>query len=197
LEEPVPSTSFETARAHPQLSTRGYVVLRNLVPPDAVQAALRHLHLDLVRRGAPADELGRWLWSVHWFPHLNWDPPITGLAEWLPPELRDGQQCDPQIVLQPPDDCEEQELVPHVDQEPEWAAGRRFLRIVGVALTPASAANGGLQVWPLDGAEPHALDLAAGDAVVMHPKLPHSSGLNREGAIRYAVYLRFLEPPAS
>jgi hypothetical protein len=31
----------------------------------------------------------------------------------------------------------------------------------------------------------------------MHPKLPHSSGLNREGAIRYAVYLRFLEPPPS
>ena len=149
----MPSTSFETAWTHPQLSTRGYVVLRNLVPPDAVQAALRHLHLDLVRRGAPADELGRWLWSAHWFPHLNWDPPIAGLAEWLPPELRDGQQCDPQIVLQPPDDCEEQELVPHVDQEPEWAAGRSFLRIVGVALTPASAANGGLQVWPLDGDE--------------------------------------------
>jgi hypothetical protein len=195
LEEPVPSTSFETARTHPQLSTRGYVVLRNVVPRDAVQAALRHLHLDLVRRGAPADELGRWLWSVHWFPHLNWDPPIAGLADRLPPELRDGEQCDPQIVLQPPDDCDEQELVPHVDQEPGWAAGRSFLRIVGVALTPASAANGGLHVWPLDGGEAHALELDAGDVVVMHPKLPHSSGLNREGAIRYAVYLRFLEPP--
>ena len=31
------------------------------------------------------------------------------------------------------------------------------------------------------------------DVIVMHPKLPHSSGLNREGRIRYAVYFRYLE----
>ena len=29
----------------------------------------------------------------------------------------------------------------------------------------------------------------------MHPELPHASGYNREGAIRYAAYFRFLNPP--
>jgi ectoine hydroxylase-related dioxygenase (phytanoyl-CoA dioxygenase family) len=40
-----------------------------------------------------------------------------------------------------------------------------------------------------------ALELEPGDVVVMHPQLPHASGLNREGAIRYAVYFRFLQRP--
>ena len=167
-------------------------MLRGAVPRDAVEAALRHLHLDLVRRGAPADELGAWLWGAHWFPHLKWDAPIAGLVEWLPEELREGQLCDPQIVLQPPDDCEEQDLVPHVDQEPPWATGRRFRRIVGVALSRATAANGGLVVWPFGGRPCDPLELDPGDVVVMHPDLPHSSGLNREGNIRYAVYFRFI-----
>ena len=178
-----------------ELDERGFAVLRGVVPDEAVDAALRHLHLDLVRRGVPAETIGAWLWSAHWFPHLKWDAPIAGLVEHLPEELRDGEQCDPQIVLQPPDDCDDQPLVAHVDQEPEWAWGRPYLLIVGVALTPARASNGGLVVWPFDGGQ-EALELGAGDALVMHPRLPHSSGLNREGAIRYAVYFRFLAPPA-
>ena len=178
-----------------EVASRGYAVLRGVVPADAVDAALRHLHLDLVRRGLAAETIGRWLWSAHWFPHLKWEGPIAGLVDHLPAELREGESCDPQIVLQPPDDCDEQPLVPHVDEEPEWAWGRPYLRILGVALTPARASNGGLVVWPFDG-DPHPLELAAGDVLVMHPKLPHSSGLNREGAIRYAVYFRFLAPRA-
>jgi ectoine hydroxylase-related dioxygenase (phytanoyl-CoA dioxygenase family) len=181
-----------TARITARLDERGYTVLRAIVPPEAVEAALRHIHVDLVRRGLPSETLSKWLWSSHWFPHLRWDPPIVALTSYLPEELREGELCDPQILLQPPDNCEDQPLVSHVDQEPEWAQGRRYQRIVGVALTPARAENGGLVVWPFDGEE-EALDLAAGDAVVMHPQLPHASGLNREGAIRYAVYFRFLE----
>ena len=176
------------------LAERGFAVLPGLVPRDALDAALRHLHLDLVRRGASAETIGAWLWSAHWFPHLKWDAPIVGLTDHLPDELRDGELCDPQIVLQPPDDCDEQPLESHVDSEPEWAQGRRYLRIVGVALTPSTAANGGLRVWPFGGAGPEVVELAPGDVLVMHPNLPHSSGLNREGAVRHAVYFRFLEP---
>jgi hypothetical protein len=172
---------------------RGYAVLPNVVPRAAVEAALCHIHLDLVRRGLSEETIGPWLWSAHWFPHLRWDEPILGLAEHLPDELREGEQCDPQILLQPPDDCEDQPLVPHVDEEPAWAEGRRYRRIVGVALSPAHAANGGLVVWPFDADEPVSLELTPGDVVVMHPRLPHTSGLNREGGIRYAVYFRFLE----
>jgi hypothetical protein len=176
-----------------ELTARGYVVLEGTVPRQAVDAALRHIHLDLVRRGLPAETLGSWLWSAHWFPHLKWDPPILGLAEHLPPELREGELCDPQIVLQPPDDCEAQPLVSHVDSEPDWANGRRYRWIVGIALSQAYARNGGLVVWPFDRPEPSALELRPGDALLMHPRLPHASGFNREGGIRYAVYFRYLE----
>jgi hypothetical protein len=176
------------------VEARGFAVLRALVPPEAVDAALRHIHLDVVRRGLPAETMGPWLWSAHWFPHLKWDPEIVALAWHLPEELRDGELCDPQILLQPPDEGEDQALVSHIDQEPDWSAGRGYRAIVGVALSPAHAGNGGLVVWPFDRPdEPEPLNLEAGDVVVMHPKLPHSSGLNREGGIRYAVYFRFLD----
>jgi hypothetical protein len=190
---PTTATTPPSLAAH-LVSKQGYAILRGLVPRARVEAALRHLHLDVVQRGLPAQEVGRWLWSAHWFPHLKWDRPVAGLVDTLPPELRDGELCDPQIVVQPPDESLDVELTSHVDQEPEWAQGRPYRRIVGIALTPAGAANGGLVVWPFDGRPATALELAAGDAVVMHPRLPHSSGINREGAMRYAVYFRFLEP---
>ena len=172
--------------------TRGYEVLRSVVPRDALEGALRHIHLDIVRRGLAVDAISEWLWSAHWFPHLKWDPPIVALVEHLPPELREGQLCDPQILLHPPDDCDEQPLQPHVDQEPEWANGRRYRRIVGVPLSPAYRENGGLVVWPFGDGDPVALDVEPGDVVVMDPALPHTSGLNREGGIRYVVYFRYL-----
>ena len=136
--------------------------------------------------------MGEWLRSAHWFPHLKWHPAITNLAAQLPAALRDGEMCDPQIVLHPPDDCDDLPLTAHIDQEPPWAAGRRYRRIVGVALSPGHRGNGGLEVWPFGSSDHEAVEVEKGDVVVMHPKLPHTSGLNREGAIRYAVYFRFL-----
>ena len=180
----------------PPVVERGYSVLRQLVPRDAVEAVLRHIHLDVVQRGLPAETLGSWLWSAHWFPHLRWDPPVVALARHLPEELRRGEMCDPQILLQPPDEGEHA-VAPHVDEEPGWANGRRYRAIVGVALTPAHEDNGGLRVWPFDRDESEPIELGPGDALVMHPRLPHSSGLNREGGIRYAVYFRFLEPQSN
>ena len=175
-------------------ATAGYRMLRGAVPPEAVERALRHLHLDIVRRGLPPEETSSALWSAHWFPHLKWDREIAGLVDHLPDELREGELCDPQILLHLPDDGDDVPLQSHVDQEPDWAHGRRYVRIVGVALTEGSRRNGGLVVWPLDGGEPCAVELEPGDAIVMDPELPHTSGLNRGGAIRYAVYFRFLEP---
>ena len=172
----------------------GYQVLSALIPPEASERALRHIHLDVVRRGLPQEWLSQWLWSAHWFPHLRWDDEIVGLLEHLPAELRDGELCDPQIVLQMPDEAAELDLEPHIDQEPDWANGRPYLRIVGVALSTNNRLNGGLSVWPLDGGKSRPVELAPGDVLVMNPKLPHASGLNRGGGIRYAVYFRFLEP---
>lgn len=168
-------------------------MLRGAVPRSAVERTLRHLHLDLVRHGADPDTIGRWLWGAHWFPHLKWDDEVVSLLEHVPEELQEGELCDPQILLQPPDDTESAELVSHVDTPPDWANGRGYARILGIALSPAHSTNGGLVVWPFDRGEAEPLDLQPGDVVVMHPELPHASGLNREGAIRYAVYYRFLE----
>jgi hypothetical protein len=172
----------------------GYEILRGVVPPEGVDRVLRRLHLDIVRNGLGAEDVGRWIWAAHWFPHLKWDDEILSVLEYLPDRLRSGEQCDAQILLQPPDEAEEVELVPHVDAVPDWADGRPYLRIVGVALSPAHERNGGLLVWPFDGEGPVALTLEPGDVVVMDPQLPHTSGLNREGAMRYAVYFRFLRP---
>src|SRR4051794_37509581 len=55
---PLSTTSSVTPRTSDQISKRGYAVLRGVVPRESVEDALRHLHLDLVRRGAPAEELG-------------------------------------------------------------------------------------------------------------------------------------------
>jgi ectoine hydroxylase-related dioxygenase (phytanoyl-CoA dioxygenase family) len=172
---------------------RGWEIYRGQIPPSAVDTALRRIHVDILQNGLPTESVGVWIRSMHWFPHLKWEPEITALADHLPPALRDGEMCDPQIILQLPDVDEEVELVSHVDRAPEWAAGRPYTCIAGVALTPSRPTNGGLVVWPLDGSEPTALELAAGDVLAMDPDLPHASGLNAEGIIRYAVYFRYLQ----
>jgi hypothetical protein len=172
----------------------GYEVHRAIVPPQALDRALRHVHLDIVRHGLPQEWLSQWLWNAHWFPHLRWDAEIVSLLDHLPEDLKEGEMCDPQILLQMPDEAEEVELEPHVDHEPGWANGRRYRRIIGVALTRNEPCNGGLTVWPLDGGEPSTVELDPGDILVMDPALPHASGLNHTAHIRYAVYFRFLEP---
>lgn len=172
----------------------GYRVARGVIPLPLVEDALRMLHLDLLERGASAAELSQWLWGTHWFPHLRYRDEITALAEALPAGWRTGSVCDPQILLQFPHTGPEPGITFHLDQEPEWAEGRRYLRIVGVPLSRWSSENGGLVVEQ-DG-RPVGVDLEPGDAVMMAPDLPHSGGINRTGGIRYGVYFRWLEEPA-
>lgn len=170
----------------------GLAIRRRIVPPALIDDALRLLHVDLLERGASPQELGEWLWSVHWFPHLRFDPRILALSSALPEGWVDGELCEPQILLQFPHVGPEPEITFHVDREPEWAQGRRYRRIVGIPLSRWCAANGGLLVQH-DGTAT-AVELEPGDAVMMAPDLWHSAGINRTGAIRYGVYFRFLEP---
>ncbi|MBV9818394.1 MAG: phytanoyl-CoA dioxygenase family protein [Solirubrobacterales bacterium] len=178
----------------PRSSPATFDIARAVIPPRVIDDALRILHLDLLERGATADELGRWLWGCHWFPHLNDDPRIVALADALPESWRSGERCNTQILLQFPHTGPEPEITFHLDREPDWADGRRYLRIVGIALSAWSAANGGLLVRPDD--QVVAVQLAAGDAVRMDPGLLHSSAINRTGGIRYAVYFRWLQAAA-
>ena len=174
-----------TATRQPQLQ-----VCRSAIAPGLVDDALRALHLDLLERGASAPELGAWLWGAHWFPHLVYDPRILALAQALPAEWRTGERCDPQILLQFPHVGPEPEITFHVDEEPAWAGGRRYLRIVGVALSRWESANGGLLVSLDDRTVPVELD--PGDAVMMDPGVRHTGGINTTGSIRYGVYFRWL-----
>jgi hypothetical protein len=172
-------------------ATNRYEIRRGVVPGRLIDDVLRALHLDLLARGASAEELGSWLWGAHWFPHLGHSEPILALAGVLPADWRTGKRCDPQILLQFPHTGPEPEITFHVDHEPEWAMGRRYRRIVGVPLSRWHRGNGGLLVR-LD-AEALAVELDPGDAVAMAPDLRHSGGINRTGAIRYGVYFRWLE----
>ena len=172
-------------------SSATHEVGRSLIALELVDDALRLLHLDLLERGASAATLGEWLWGAHWFPHLNYQPAIVALADALPSEWRTGKMSDPQILLQFPHVGPEPEITFHVDQEPAWAEGRGYLRIVGVPLSPWRRENGGLLVESSDG--PIAVELDPGDAVMMTPDLPHSGGVNRTGTLRYGVYFRWLD----
>jgi hypothetical protein len=167
-------------------------VARAVVPPERVDGALRLIHTDLLERGSSATELSEWLWAMHWFPHLRHRPEMLALADTLPQQWRQGTMCDPQILLQFPHVGPDPEITFHVDQEPNWAEGRRYVRIVGVPLSQWRAENGGLLIQTVDGSE--VIELDPGDAVMMTPDVPHSGGLNHSGTIRYGVYFRWLEP---
>lgn len=186
-------TVMRTVRSPRRAAPPRVELLRAAVPRPVRDAALRRIHTDLLQRGADAGELGRWLWGMHWFPHLVWSPEILAVANALPARLRYGLPCDPQILLHFPHTGPEPPVTFHRDREPEWAAGRRYLRIVGVALSPWTARNGGLVVKRRS--RPQALTLAAGDAVSLHPDVLHSGGINRTGEIRYGVYFRWLSEP--
>lgn len=175
-------------------TSASFTVGRDVIPAELVADALRLVHVDLLTRGASADELSEWLWGAHWFPHLRQHETILELANALPPEWRTGILCDPQILLQFPHCGPEPQITFHVDQEPEWAQGRRYRRIVGIPLSPWREENGGLLVDA--GAGPVPVEIGPGDAVLMDPALPHSGGVNRTGEIRYGVYFRWLHPDA-
>lgn len=172
------------------VESRTFEVARDVVPRPLVEDALRLLHLDLLEEGASAERLGEWLWGAHWFPHLNYRDEIMALAAALPEDWRAGTICDPQILLQFPHVGPEPEVSFHTDQEPDWAGERRYLRIVGVPLSPWCRENGGLLIARGDDAVPVELD--PGDAVMMAPDLPHSGGVNLTGGIRYGIYFRWL-----
>jgi hypothetical protein len=171
-----------------------YEVATAVIPREKIEATLRLLHLDLLERGASAEELSSWLWGAHWFPHLNEREEILALAESLPEEWRTGRICDPQILLQFPHTGPEPEITFHLDQEPAWAEGRTYLRIVGIPLSPWRGDNGGLLVETASGPAPVEAD--PGDAIMMSPDLPHSGGVNHSGSLRYGVYFRWLADPS-
>lgn len=196
------------SRAHLQEQLRdgpGYVILRGLMDPSLVEAALRRLNLEILRCGISAAQIDEWKYATYW-PSIRWDPEILALRDPLQAvaPAEDGEEWgDAQLLLRFPDEADEWPLTPHVDDLPEWADGREYELIFGVALSRAEERDGCLTVWPCshrgvvaDGKR-ELVELEPGDVVVLHPKVGHSSTLNRGGSIRYAVYFRLLGAPPS
>lgn len=203
----MPDTAARLAQERRQLADVGYVVLRRAVDPVAVTAGLRRLNLAIRRHGLTAEEIALCSLAT-FFPHLRWEPEVWAVLPPVAAELlgwQEGDQWgDPQILLRFPDEPQDWAFEPHVDSLPEWAAHRSYRGIVGVALTDTSARDGAACVWPgSHRGEPGPMtpvELAAGDALVMHPQLGHTGTLNLGCTIRTAVYFRLLAaagPPAA
>lgn len=195
-----PSVYPVAADAPDRLDADGYVVLRQAVAPSAVESALRRLNREIRRAGLSAEEIAQCQLGT-FFPHLRWEPEIWGALPPQAAELLGWEEGDdwaePQLLLKFPDDEQPWPLEPHVDELPPWAEQARVYRgIVGVALTAAQAKDGAPVVWPGShrGAEGGRtpVELAPGDALVMHPLLGHSGSLNLGATIRSAIYFRLL-----
>jgi len=186
----------------PALERDGYVVVKGAIPDDLVEGALRRLNLEILRCGITPEQIDEWKYATFW-PSVRFEPEIVALREPLADllEPQEGEVWgDAQLLLRFPDEAGDWPLTPHTDDLPEWADGRRYVAIAGVALSRSRARDGCLAVWPGSqrGEEPDDVELVeldAGDVVVMHPDLRHSSTLNRGGSIRYAVYIRLLGAP--
>jgi len=185
------------------LQEHGFLVFRHHVDPGLVENALRRLNLEILRVGITAEQIDKWKYATYW-PSIRDDQAFLDLREPVRDLLQprdDEVWGDAQLLLRFPDEADDWPLTPHVDELPEWAGDRRYAAIAGVALSRSTLSDGCLAVWPGShrgepADEPELVELDAGDVVVMHPDLQHSSTLNRGGSIRYAVYYRLLGPPA-
>jgi hypothetical protein len=181
-----------------ELACQGYSILEYAVFTDELEAAKRLLNLEIVNWGLTKEQFDEWHQNKTWFPTLRWKKEILDLATFIPKSFTFEQDmCEPQILCHFPDEATEWDFEYHLDQEPEWANGRKYSLIAGVALTENYFANGGLVILPPFGKEekdsiPVAMD--AGDIILMDPRLRHRSGLNQTGDVRMMVYFRFLEP---
>lgn len=173
----------------------GWNVYHGIIADSLIQGALRLINRDIFRRGLLPDEVAHYYTDSAWFPWLREEPEIIAIERALPSLLRTGELTEPQILLHLPDAVNDHwPLVTHVDKEPAWAGDRKYKRIVGVALTRSHIEDGGLMVEPLDGSGGlRAVELDPGDVICFNPLLPHTSGMNRRGTIRYALYFRYLE----
>lgn len=185
------------------LARDGYLVYRGAVPEDVLERALRRLNLEILRCGLSPEQIDEWKYATFW-PTVRSEPEIVALRQPVAKVLRpadDEVWGDAQLLLRFPDEAEEWPLAPHTDELPEWAGDRRYEAIVGIALSRSRERDGCLAVWSgshrgeADGGI-DLVELDAGDVVVLHPDLQHSSTLNRGGTIRYAVYLRLLAATA-
>jgi hypothetical protein len=167
-----------------------YEVRQQCVGVELTTAVLRAIHRDIEHQGLSPGDLRSWAEESCWFPGLRGHSSVIALREALPAEWRVGQPCEPQILMDWPNEYEGQ-LWPHLDQEPHWAEGRKYSDIVCVPLIPWTVANGTVIIFE-GGEAREAVELRVGDVLWLNPTTPHSRGVNRSGLPRFGVYYRWL-----
>jgi len=111
------------------LARDGYVVLRDVVPEELLEGALRRLNLEILRCGITPQQIDEWKYATFW-PTLRSEPEILALREPLVPVLEPGEDevwGDAQLLLRFPDEASEWPLESHTDTLPEWAGTRRYV----------------------------------------------------------------------
>lgn len=116
-----------------------YRICRHAVQPHMLRVALRRLNIEMPRTGLSPDQISAGIQGT-FFPHVRWDPEVLALQDVasgiVKPEPGE-QWADPQLVLRFPDEAESWPPQPHIDEVPPWAPDRRYVAIVGVAITRA------------------------------------------------------------
>lgn len=174
--------------------------------PTMLRCAFPQLYAEDVRRllwdeirvwGLTVEQQREWQDKACWFPTLRHHDKIMRLLDAVPKEWQlECQLCEPQILVQLPDDPDTVgKIVPHIDELPPWAKpGSVYTRIVGVPLTKQHPKNGGLHYWPKP-EDPRVIYAEPGDVFSLPPNLPHASGWNVTSDPRAIVYFRFLKEP--
>lgn len=183
---------MSASRRTPNPAVKGEWSLRKaVVSRRAVEQLRRRLWLEVVRCGLSIDDMQRFHAEKCWWPSLRWEPEVLALEQSLPADLRDGDLCEPQLLLHFPDEADDWPIGPHLDVPPPWANGRPYVRIVAVPLTGWCDLNGTVRFWRGD--TPCPVGLRPGDVCVFDGSTPHSGGLNRSGDVRMGVYYRYLQ----
>lgn len=68
------------------------------------ETVLRETYLDFAKHGISKREIDIWNKEACWFPDRRTHPSVLELREALPPELRTGVPCEPQILWHLPRD---------------------------------------------------------------------------------------------
>lgn len=196
----------------------GYMVVTNAIAKVTRARAWRAIWLAVREYGLTAEQIVEWDRSTY-FPHLRWetaildllpravcdlyelDHPLETVASVGLPDARRASNLwgDPQILLRLPNtdtDVAHSVPVPHTDSLPPWAddTKMRYPAIFGAGLNDA-----GLVVWPGSHRRdryrprdiwPVTVTWAAGDVLVMHPRLEHAGLANPSGEIKATVWFR-------
>jgi hypothetical protein len=169
--------------------------MKNVIPSDMREKALRRLNLEIMRVGITPYQIQEWHRTTA-FPTLRWESEFMDIRNHIESYVfkrEDEMWAETQIIMRFPDEEGVEGWSEfHVDEPPPWARGRQYRTIVGVPLSRCHDIDGAPATRSGDGKTLRIMHMDAGDLLIMEPDTLHASGLNVGGQIRYMLYFRLL-----